>query len=90
MSERGLEDADKFGILVHAFDRTDDEQVRIYFGEFRGTRYIDIRIYYLAEDGFRPTKRGIRIHEELFPELLRGVLELFEVLNVDPKSLSEL
>ena len=87
MSERGLEDADEFGVLVHAFDRKDNEQVRIYFGEFRGDRYVDIRVFYRTEEGFRPTKRGVRVDQELFPELLSGMLELIEVLGIDLESL---
>jgi hypothetical protein len=74
-----------FGVPAHVIEKNKREQVRIGLNEYRGSEYIDIRTFYLADDGYRPTSRGVTLPPRLFGELLRGVLELGTQLGViDP------
>jgi hypothetical protein len=54
----------------------------------RGFQYIDIRIFYPLDDGFRPSKKGITLNKDQFPELLRGIFSLAEALGIDEESLA--
>ena len=61
MDEQDISASDEFGIPVHAFARTAREEIRISLNEYRGFEYIDIRVFYRGEDGFRPSKKGVTI-----------------------------
>ena len=78
---------DDFGLPVHVFNKSVREQVRISLNEFRGVEYIDIRSFYLAEDGFRPSPRGVTLRREFYPELFSAVVQLGETLGFDEESL---
>lgn len=54
---------------IAQFEKGEDI-IRVALTEFRKRQYIEIRTYYMAEDGeWRPTKKGIT----LSPELMREV-----------------
>ena len=67
------------------------EELRVGIVEWQGSQYIDVRIWIQKEpgDGFEagavPTKRGIRIHEELLPELLKALQEVAEFCSESPQ-----
>ncbi|MBN1435054.1 transcriptional coactivator p15/PC4 family protein [Candidatus Fermentibacterales bacterium] len=49
-----------------------EDLVRVSLTEFHGRQYVDIRLFYMAEDGeWKPTKKGVT----LSPELMRDVHE---------------
>jgi len=61
-------------ILVHEFHKSADELVRATIGEFRGRKTVGIRIFYEDVAGeWKPTKKGITLNAELFPELKKAV-----------------
>ncbi|HPA46741.1 MAG TPA: transcriptional coactivator p15/PC4 family protein [bacterium] len=61
-------------VLVHEFHKSADEMVRATIGEFRGRKTVGIRIFYEDVDGdWKPTKKGITLSAELFPELKKAV-----------------
>ena len=79
----------KFGVPAHIIEKSSHEQVRIGINEYKGVEYIDIRSFYDASDGFRPSRKGITIPTRLYGELLKGVLELGSILGVlDPSDFS--
>ena len=54
---------------IAEFEKGEDI-VRVALTEFRKRQYIEIRTYYMADDGeWRPTKKGIT----LSPDLMREV-----------------
>jgi nitrous oxidase accessory protein NosD len=60
---------------VHSFAKSEDEQYQISLNRFKDRCYIDIRLWFQGSDtaSWRPTKKGICIPVERFPEFLEGV-----------------
>ena len=80
----------EFGVPAHVIQKGAKEQVRLGINEFQGRESIHIRSFYDAGEGYRPTRRGVTIPTALYPELLRGVLELGVSLGViDPEKLPD-
>ena len=80
----------EFGVPVHIIDKSRREQIRIGLNEFHGRESIHIRSFYDTGEGFRPTRRGVTVSTALYPELLRGVLELGVTLGVlDPEAVAD-
>lgn len=80
---------DDYGVPVYTFEKNKREQIRISINEFKGTEYIDIRTFYQENGQFKPSGKGVTLKKELYPELLKGVLELADVLGIDLPSLEE-
>ena len=54
--------------------RNQTEQVRVGVKEFKGKSYIDIRIYYMDDQGeWKPTKKGVSLSTEYITELKDAV-----------------
>ena len=86
--------AGKFGVLVHAIKKGKG-QVRISLSEYKENEYIDIRSFYLRKEGagdeYLPTRRGVTIPTDSYPELLKGIVELGITLGMlDSDLISEL
>ncbi|MBN2467149.1 MAG: transcriptional coactivator p15/PC4 family protein [Deltaproteobacteria bacterium] len=69
--------------VIARFEKNSFEEVRISLTEFRGKDLIDIRVYFQpeGEEEMRPTKKGITISPEKFPELKEGILALEKALK---------
>ena len=69
--------------VIASFEKNSFEEVRISLTEFKGKELIDLRVYYRPDDGeeMRPTKKGITISPEKFPELKKAILELEKALQ---------
>ncbi|MBW1679676.1 MAG: transcriptional coactivator p15/PC4 family protein [Deltaproteobacteria bacterium] len=69
--------------LISSFEKNSFEEVRVSLTEFKGKELIDLRIYYQPEDieEMRPTKKGITISTEKFPELKKAILALEKTLE---------
>lgn len=60
--------------IVHEFRKGAGEIVRATIGEYRGRRTVGIRIFYEDVSGeWKPTRKGITITSDLFPELKKAV-----------------
>ena len=60
--------------IIHEFRKSPDEVVRATIGEFRGRKTVGIRIYYEDVSGeWKPTKKGITLTADLFPELKKAI-----------------
>ncbi len=54
---------------IAQFEKGEDV-IRVALTEFRKRQYIEIRTYYMAEDGeWRPTKKGITLSPDLMKEV---------------------
>jgi len=73
--------------LIASFEKNSLEEVRISLTEFKGKELIDLRVYYQPENGEekRPTKKGITISPEKFPELKKAILALEKALQEKKK-----
>ena len=69
--------------VIASFEKNSMEEVRVSLTEFKGKELIDVRVYYQPEDGEekRPTKKGITISPEKFPELKKAILAVEKVLQ---------
>lgn len=71
------------GEVVASFEKNSMEEVRISLTTYKGKNLIDLRVYYQPEDGeeMRPTKKGITISPEKFPELKKAIEALEKALQ---------
>lgn len=68
--------------ILHSFPKNSLEEVRSIVTEFKGKKYIDMRVYYKAEDGsYRPTKKGLTLSPELVPELQEAMRVCMETMD---------
>jgi hypothetical protein len=55
---------------LHSFRKNALEEVRASLTEYKTRQYIDLRVFYKADnDEFRPSKKGLTLSPELLPEL---------------------
>lgn len=60
--------------VVASFKCNPTEEVRAGIKEFKGRRYIDLRIYYMDDQGeWKPTRKGISLATDFMPELKNAV-----------------
>ncbi len=68
--------------LVYTFPKNPLEEVRASLTIYRGKQYVDLRIYYKGDDGeFHPSKKGLTVSLDLFPELEEAMRKLRDVIG---------
>ena len=68
--------------VVSSFKRNPTEEVRATLKEFRGRRYLDLRIYYQDDAGeWKPTRKGVSLSTDFMPELKEAVACLEKALE---------
>jgi hypothetical protein len=68
--------------LISSFEKNALEEVRVSLTEYRGRQLIDLRVYYITAEGEpRPTKKGVAISVELYPELKEALAKLDQTLK---------
>lgn len=76
--------------VVSSFKRNPTEEVRATLKEFRGRRYLDLRIYYQDDAGeWKPTRKGVSLSTDFMPELKEAVLALEGALTEDEEDEEE-
>jgi len=67
--------------LIHSFRKNDREEIRISFREYKERFYIDMRLYFLAEDRGEmcPSKKGLTLGIDFLPEIKLGITKLEDV-----------
>ena len=59
-----------------------NEVIRIEISEFKGKRYLNLRVWYRDDKGdFKPTQKGISVAPELYERLRDGILLAGEKLE---------
>jgi hypothetical protein len=85
MTSDEADDFGEFGVPAYVIQKNSRRQIRIGLNEFNRREYMDVREFYRADSGYRPTSRGITLPPSRYAELLRGVLELGSELGIiDP------
>ncbi|CAM2158382.1 Transcriptional coactivator p15 (PC4) C-terminal domain-containing protein [Paraburkholderia tropica] len=60
------------------------ERLRVDVKEYRGSMYIDVRVWYVTDRGdYRPSSKGVMFKPTLAAELMRGLA--LAARSVDPK-----
>lgn len=68
--------------VIHSFPKNPLEEVRASLTVYKGKQYVDLRIYYKGDDGeFHPSKKGLTVSLDLFPELQQAVEKLGEAIG---------
>lgn len=68
--------------LVDRFEKNATEEVRVSLAEYKGHELMDLRVYYCPPEGEPvPTKKGITMSIELYPELKEAIPKLGEQLG---------
>lgn len=68
--------------VVAKFQRNPTEEVRAGIKEFKGRRYLDLRIYYMDDKGeWKPTKKGISLNTDYMNDLKQAVEALEKELK---------
>ena len=68
--------------VVNTFSKNTQEEVRTQITEYKGYKLIDIRVWYVKEgEDPLPTKKGLTLNVELYPELRKAIYDLGDVLE---------
>lgn len=67
-------------VSIGEIKKGSSEILKVSLSEFRGQVYLDFRVWYLPDassfsDELRPTKKGVKIHSEVIPELSKLISE---------------
>jgi len=67
--------------LIAQFEKNATEVVRVSITEYRKRQFIDVRIYYSDDEGqYRPTKKGVSLSPEVYPDFKRALAALEKTL----------
>jgi hypothetical protein len=67
--------------LIAQFEKNATEVVRVSLTEYRGRKLVDVRVYYSDDEGqYRPTKKGVSLSVDVYPDFKRALLELEKIL----------
>ena len=59
---------------IAEFHKKHNEKVVVSLSKFRGITYVDVRVYYQADDGeFKPTRKGVTLSPDLLKPLIDGL-----------------
>lgn len=73
--------------ILAAIPRSATEEIHIQINEYKGKKYLDLRVYYTTDDGlnWNPTKKGVTFP----PEKLEDVKNAIEEAQKEFESLEE-
>jgi hypothetical protein len=67
---------------VYSFPKNALEEVRAFVCEYKKRDYINLRVFYKADDGqMKPTPKGITLSVDLIDELVQAVEALRKALD---------
>ena len=61
--------------ILATVPRSATEEIQISINEYRGKKYLDLRVYYTTDDGLNwsPTKKGVTFSPEKLGELKAAI-----------------
>jgi len=66
-------------MIIATFNKNPLEQVRVEITEYRGNRYLNIRIWFDASEGsepdWKPSQKGLTLNIVLYDDLRRAILK---------------
>lgn len=69
-------------MLVAEVQKNMKEKIRVSIEEYRGTRFIDCRVYFEDDNGeWRPTKKGIALNSETINEVIEALQKASKALE---------
>ena len=81
--------------LIAQFEKNATEVVRVSLTEYRKRKLVDVRVYYSDDEGqYRPTKKGVSLSLEVYPDFKRALTALEKTLLerdlISPEELADL
>lgn len=74
--------------LIDQFDKNSVEKIKINLQEFRGEKYLDVRVWIQPDPGENSgeiaTKKGLTFHCELIPDLIAALEKALKAIQVKP------
>ena len=72
--------------LISTIERSSTEQLQIAVKEFKGKKYLDLRIFYTTDDGasWLPTKKGVTVspnHLSILKEAIKVAIDELDGLG---------
>jgi len=71
--------------LVASFDKNSVEKLKLNIQEYRGEKYLDIRVWIQPNAGDNgaevATKKGVTLHVELIPDLIAALEQARDVVE---------
>lgn len=68
--------------FVRDLEKNKSEIIRVSIDEYRGEKLVNIRVFYKDKEGnWAPSKKGIAIRLEIFPQLKKVLDEIEEIIN---------
>ena len=68
--------------VIATIEKNADEEIRVSLREYKGHPFIDIRVYWKPAEGEPgPTKKGVTLNPERFPEFKKAMAALEEALR---------
>ena len=68
--------------LIHSFPKNALEEVRVYLSEYKRKPYLNLRVFYKAEDEqWKPTPKGLTLSVDLIDELVAAVAALRQEID---------
>ena len=63
--------------MLAAIPRSATEEIHIQINEYKGKKYLDLRVYYTTDDGlnWNPTKKGVTFAPDKLGELKQAIEE---------------
>ena len=62
---------------LHAFRKSENEEIRISAGKYRDKHYFDIRLFFKPsenqEEDMRPTRKGVTLPIDFLSEIEKGI-----------------
>jgi hypothetical protein len=71
--------------ILYRFNRNQNETVYFNLHEYKGKKYLDLRVFFQPEDQeeMRPTRKGITIPVDLLGELKKGIASCEKKLSTN-------
>ena len=67
--------------LIAQFEKNATEVVRVSLTEYRGRKLVDVRVHYTDDEGqYRPTKKGVSLSLDIYPDFKRALTALEKIL----------
>ena len=73
--------------IIGEIQKNKKEKIIISTNEFKGNKYVDLRVHYEEEGSgeYKPTKKGISLMPDKVPGVIEGILKAMDVMGYGEK-----
>jgi len=74
--------------LIGEFDKNAVEKIKVHLQEWKGSAYVDMRVWIKSDAGENggeiATRKGLTLHVELIPDLIKALQEAGKAIQIKP------